>query len=116
MSDELRIGIVMSFDKSGTKVSRAETIEVDVAGETFTHEIQSIGTGNVALAISTAIGTPGYVFIKNLDSTNFVTVGLTSSYTIKLKAGEIALFRAAGTLFALADTAACLVEYWIIEL
>uniref|UniRef100_A0A6M3J564 Uncharacterized protein n=1 Tax=viral metagenome TaxID=1070528 RepID=A0A6M3J564_9ZZZZ len=115
MSDELRIGLVMSFDKGGAKCNRAETIEVDVTGDAFSHEIQSIPTSNTALVEGAAVGTPGYYFIKNLDATNYVTIGLTASYAIKLLAGEICCFRAAGAIFALANTAACLVEYWVIE-
>lgn len=115
MSDELKIGVVMSFSKGGASANRSEHIEVDVTGDAFNHEIQSIPTSNTALVEATAVGTPGFYFIKNLDATNYVTVGLTSSYAIKLKAGEIAVFRAAGAIYALADTAACLVEYWLIE-
>ena len=54
--------------------------------------------------------------MKNIDATNFVEVGLTGSYTIKLLAGESAVFRADGALYAKADTAACDVEYIIVEL
>ena len=115
MANEISIVVSMTFRKGGAEAQRAETISVDVAGDAFSHEIQEIGTADEALVEGAALGTPGYVFIKNLDSTNFVEVGLTSSYTIKLKAGEVALFRADGAIFAKADTSACNVEYWIIE-
>ena len=115
MSDELRIGVVMSFEKGGAKAQRSETIQVDVTGDAFGHEIQTIPTSNTALVEPAAVGTPGYYFIKNLDATNFVTIGLTSSYAVKLLAGEIALFRAAGAIYALADTASVNLEYWVIE-
>jgi len=115
VSGELSIGIVFSFNKGGAKVSRSETLTIDVAGDAFSHEIQSIGTGNVALVEGAAVGTPGYILVKNLDDSNFVEVGITGSYTIKLLAGEVALFRADAAIYAKADTAACLVEYVIIE-
>jgi hypothetical protein len=117
MSDELRIGIVMSFEKGGAKVKRAEHIEVDITGDAFTHEVQGIGTSEEELAQGADLGTPGYVFIKNLDATNYVEVGSTTGvYDIKLKAGEIAVYRHnSATLYAKANTAACNVEYWVIE-
>ena len=116
MANELSIVVSMSFSKGGAQSARAESISVDVAGDAFTHQVQAIPTSDTALVEGAAIGTPGYVLVKNLDATNFVTVGLTSSYAIKLLPGEIALFRAAGAIYALADTATCNVEYWIIEL
>uniref|UniRef100_A0A6M3KCC4 Uncharacterized protein n=1 Tax=viral metagenome TaxID=1070528 RepID=A0A6M3KCC4_9ZZZZ len=115
MSNELTLRTSISFNKGDAKVNRTDGISVDVTGDAFSHEVQSIPTSNTALTEGAAVGTPGYVWIKNLDTTNYVTVGLTGSYAIKLLAGEFALFRAAGAVFALADTASCLVEYVIIE-
>ena len=115
MANELSITAKLNFSKGGAKVTKAESVSIDVTGDAFSHEIQSIPTSNTALVEGAAVGTPGYYWIKNLDSTNYVTIGLTGSYAIKLLAGEVALFRAAGAIFALADTAACLVEYVVIE-
>ncbi len=116
MSNELRIGLVFSYEKNGAKVQITEHFEVDVAGDSFTDEIQSVGTSNVALAVGAAMGTQGWSLVKNLDATNYVEVGITGSYSIKLLAGKAAIFPAAAALFAKADTAACLVRYCIIEL
>lgn len=117
MSDELRIRVIFSFSKSGAKVSRSENISVDVTGDAFTHEVQSVGTTEEALAQGADLGTPGYILIKNLDATNYVEVGSTTGvYDIKLLAGEIALYRHnSATIYAKANTAACLVEYALIE-
>lgn len=117
MSDELRIGIVLSFSKGGADVKRVEHFEVDVTGDAFTHEVQSVGTSEEELAQGADLGTPGYVFIKNMDSTNYVEVGSTTGvYDLKLQAGECAVYRHnSNTLYAKANTAACLVEYIIIE-
>lgn len=115
MAKEILLGVTITFKKGGAQVSRSESIAVNVTGDAFSHETQSIGTSNVALALGTALGTPGYIFIKNLDAVNYVEVGNTNAYAIKLKAGEVALYRHDGTPFAKANTAACLVEYLIIE-
>jgi hypothetical protein len=52
-----------------------------------------------------------------MDTTNYVEVGaVTTQYGIKLLAGEFALFRVNGTdVFCKADTAACDVQYLLIE-
>ncbi len=116
MAGELAISAKIIFNKSDAMARMSAGVTVDVAGDAYTQQTQSIPTSNTALDAGAAIGTQGYIFIKNLDSTNFVTVGITGSYSIKLLAGEFALFRAAAAIFALADTASCLVEYVIIEL
>ncbi len=116
MSGELSVRVSIAFNKGGAEVRRTEGISVDVTGDAYTKQTQSIPTSNTALDAGAAIGTQGYIFIKNLDSTNFVTVGITGSYSIKLLAGEVALFRAAAAIFVLADTASVDVEYVIIEL
>jgi hypothetical protein len=117
MSNELKIIVSLNFSKGGAKANRAESIQVDVTGDAFTHEVQSVGTSEEELAQGADLGTPGYIFIKNLDDTNYVEVGSTTGvYDIKLKAGEVALYRHnSGTIYAKANTAACNVEHWIIE-
>uniref|UniRef100_A0A6M3IZP3 Uncharacterized protein n=1 Tax=viral metagenome TaxID=1070528 RepID=A0A6M3IZP3_9ZZZZ len=116
MADEITITVRMAFSKSGAKASRTENINVDVTGDAFTHEVQSVGTSEEELAQGADLGTPGYIFLKNLDPTNYIEIGLTGSYTIKLKAGEVTLFRLAGaSVYAKANTAACLCEYIILE-
>lgn len=115
MANELSIVASMAFSKGGAQCTRSESISVTVTGDAFTHQVQSIPTSDTALLEGVAIGTPGYYFIKNLDATNFVTVGLTASYAIKILAKEIAVFRAAGAIFALADTDTVNVEYWVVE-
>ena len=118
MANELSISIRMSFAKSGAKARRSESIKVDVAGDAFTHEVQAIATSEESLGQGADLGTPGYIFLKNLDSTNFVEIGSTTGvYDIKLLAGEVAIYRHnSATVFAKADTAICNLEYLLIEL
>ncbi len=117
MANELRITAKLSFNKSDGKVTRGDTAFIDVTGDSFTHEIQSVGTTQEEIAQGADLGTPGYLWIKNLDSTNYVEVGVTTGvYHIKLQAGEFALFRVNGTtIYGKANTAACLVEYVLVE-
>lgn len=63
-----------------------------------------LGTGNVQ----------SYVYIRNTDATNFVTIKNNADNTLAIiRAGEFALFpiAAAAGLELLADTGVCLCEY-----
>ena len=118
MSNELRLGITLNFLKSGATLNRTFTKEITVTGDAFEHAVQSVGTTEEALAQGADLGTPGYAMIVNLDATNYVEIGSTTGvYDIKLKAGEAALYRHnSATIYAKANSSACLVEYIIIEL
>jgi hypothetical protein len=64
------------------------------------------------------LGDPGWVFLKNLDPTNYVEFGFADEqFTIKLLPGESTVFRwsESGNITAQANTGACLVEFLIIE-
>ncbi len=115
MANELRIEAQLEYSKSGVKQNKHDSAYVDVSGDSFTHVVQEVGTSNELIVIGSDVATWGYVYLKNLDSTNYVEVGLTSSYSIKLKAGEVAMFRAAAALYARANTAAVDLEIIVIE-
>jgi hypothetical protein len=117
MANELTISARISFNKGGAIVKRSENINVTVTGDAFSHEVQEVGTSEEALVQGSELGTPGYMFIKNLNATNYVEIGSTTGvYDIKLLAGEIALYRHnSATVYAKANTGACNVEYLLIE-
>ena len=117
MADELRISMSLSFEKDGASVSKSKSPVLDVTGDLFAHGIQNIGTVEETLTKVSGMGTLGYVYIHNLDATNFVSIGsATGALGIKVMPGEVALFRTNGSdIFAQADTAACNIEYAIIE-
>lgn len=117
MSSELRVSVNLNFSKSGARVSKSYAATIDVTGDSFVSGVLSIGTTEEELTQLADLGTPGYVILKNLDATNYVEFGSTTGvYDIKLQAGECALYRHnSATLYAKANTAACLVEYTIIE-
>ncbi len=118
MAGELSLRVSLSFDKSDAEVKRSIGMSIDVAGDAFIHAVQSIGTSEEELAQGADIGTPGIVFAINLDATNYVEIGSTTGvYGIKLLAGEGYPWRHnSSTIYAKANTSACLVEYIIIEL
>jgi hypothetical protein len=82
----------------------------------------TVSVGTTAETISTGdLTTPGWVWMKNLDATNYVQWGMSDGGTLKtvgrLEAGEMALFRLdpGATLMMKANTAACLVQIAVQE-
>ena len=117
MANEISTQISLNIKTAlGARLDRSEVKKIDMTGESVLQTTQLVGTGNESLDMANAeLGTPGYVFIKNLDATNFCRIGLTGSYTIKLKAGEFCLFRAAADLFAAFNTAPGYLEIIVVE-
>lgn len=82
--------------------------------------IVSVGTSEEDMPIGD-VATPGWLFLKNLDGTNYVTWGPKSGGVMaalgKLKAGEFAIFRMDGTstLRWIANTAAVKVQVKLYE-
>ena len=117
MADEIKADVALQVAKGSFLWSRALSgIAATMTGNAFAGGVVSVGTVAEALALGD-VATPGWVLIYNLDATNYVEVGEDADAPfIKLKAGEFAIFRAAAaTIEAKAHTAACLVEYFIIE-
>lgn len=83
--------------------------------------IVSVGTSEEDMPIG-EVATAGWLLLKNLDSTNYVTWGPKSGGAMvamgRLKAGECALFRmdpTPATLRWIANTAAVLVAMWLLD-
>lgn len=119
MANELGIRVVMDFVKSGSPEVNIDTFTkyFDVTGETAVQGNLSVGTSKENIPKPTDMGTIGYVFLWNRDSTNFVEFGDDADApSLKLLAGEFGLFRWGATdVSAKADTGACIVEYALIE-
>lgn len=124
MADEITITSSMTVNKSG--VARvdvpAETMREDMTGTHFVNTVQDIGfAAHEALAVGSDLGTPGFAFFHNRDTTNFVQVGLDVAAAfvpfIKLlpgqKAGPVPL--ANTTFYAQADTGAVKLQFLIVE-
>ncbi len=118
MADELEIAAALKFSKDGESASLdAGLLQITVSGSAYKKGTQEIGTDEEALLMGD-VGTAGYVLLVNRDDTNFVEIrpGSGIADLIKIKAGEFALFRLAmDAPYAIADTAACQLEYLVIE-
>lgn len=83
-------------------------------------QVLSIGTSAEDVSF-TDVTTPGIVVLHNLDSTNYVSYGMSDGGTIKtlgkLSAGDVHTFRLAAstTLRMQANTAACKVRVMCLE-
>jgi len=93
-------------------VTKTLTVNVDLVN---TGRI-SVVTGSDTQLIDRTITDNKYVYLKNLDPTNFITVkddDVTPNHFMEIKAGEFAFFVVKGGigLNLEADTAACIVEY-----
>ncbi len=117
MASELTVSVSVNFSKGGITLAKSHNITTDVAGDAFTYQVQSIGTVEESIEQGADVGTPGYIMIKNTDSTNYIEVGSTTGvYDIRINAGEVALYRHnSATIYAKANTGACLIEYVLIE-
>ena len=123
MSD-LRLQLKFNFNPA-TEDSVSKIIEkiITVTGTEFIHGVQLIGTSEEVVQAIADIATEGFFIGRNLDTTNFITLGYADvtgsddARPIKLKAGEPCMFRIAtdSALYALADTGDCRLEYWIFE-
>ena len=81
---------------------------------------QSIPTTAAGTAITLGgVTTAGVCYFRNLDANNYIELGVQSGGvfypTVKLKPGEPAAFRHAGTPYARANSAAVLLLYGIYE-
>ena len=73
----------------------------------------SVATGADTVILSTA-NVQSYLYVRNTDATNFVTIKNTADNTLAvLRAGEFSLFPVAASagVELRANTAACVVEY-----
>lgn len=116
MSLEVTISAGLAYrDANGVSLELfAEALQFDVTTTIVDRGQQSIATSDTAITKG-SVGTMGWVFLKNLDPTNFVNVKTAAAGTIivKLPPGGIAVFYVGSGVtapVAVADTAAVLID------
>jgi len=110
MADEITVLIDASLD-NGSVTNRFSpgSFSIDQTNARSFDIVQTIGTTEEAISFTDFTG-QGFVFLQNLDATNYVEFGLTASYTGRLVAGDPpAFFRlnTGATLYLKANSAAC---------
>jgi hypothetical protein len=117
MANEALFTGVIQFSKGGAIESKSYSAQVDVAGTDYMAKTLSIATSDTSIALAD-IGSPGLLMVKNLDATNFVTLGPSgSTYPIKIAAGDFIgpVYWNDPEVHLKANTAAVLVELFILE-
>lgn len=124
MSKQLKITAGIKYDPSvsGLKGIDSGLREVFEASEAdYTHGTMEITDTEAQLTLASAIGTPGYVFIINTDEETDVVVGFADVSTsddarpITVKPKSVALFHAAGNIYARVSSGTARIEYFIFE-
>lgn len=120
MANELTLTGSLSFAKGRVAAVSMSKVgaQFNVTGANYARLTTSVGTSAFVALVKGGIGTIGYLYIQNLDATNYVEIAEATSGTgtVKLKPGEFALFRCAtSTPSVKANTAACICEYLMVE-
>lgn len=122
MANELTINVAAECVNGSfrSRFDLGNALKVDQAAIGAAAGVVNVGTSEEDLAHA-ELSVPGYAFFRNLDTTNYVTIGPKSGGAmvplIKLKAGEVALMRLAPsvTIRAAANTAAIKLQMLILE-
>ena len=105
-------------DRTGETERAPANLDIDVTGDKYNASRQEIATSAEAIALGD-VGTPGYILCHNCDATNYIEIGYDDAGfkpVVKMLAGEWALFRLAPAVpQAQANTAACDLEYFLVE-
>jgi hypothetical protein len=120
MANEITVSASLSATKDNASVTVSASKTFDMSNEDMTQATQAIGTSAEALALGEVSAPAAYIYVRNLDPTNFVVLSLESDGTSpfsKLRPGHFALFPSpeSGTIYAKADTAAVRVALAAVE-
>ena len=118
MANEITITGSLTGSKGSAGISSGSVSKsFDMAGDDFQTITQTIATTETTLTPSTGIGTEGAFMIRNLDTANFIELGFsTGVYPLKVPPGApLVGVLNTGDIVAKADTAACLVQWWLCE-
>jgi hypothetical protein len=122
MADEITVTFRFEASKGGVEMdSRSIRTVFDMTGVDIGGPVtQSVGTSHEALAAPADVAFPAHVAIQNLDATNYVEVFQDSSGTLqtnRLRPGDPPCFlvNTGAVPYVKANTAACLIQFWIVE-
>lgn len=122
MANEITLSGGLQVVKSGVSQSlQLSGLSITQAGTNSISNVQNIGTSSEQITLGD-VTTIGYIAFKNLDATNFVSIGtinpcVAGTAQITLKPGEEAVLPTRlATWYSIADTAACDVAVQAAEL
>src|SRR5688572_12061433 len=120
MANEISKAATITASKGGASVSHAAvTKQLTMSGTDMINATQLIGTSTEAIVLGDIANGHCHIRIINLDSTNYVEIGLNTPVTqifAKLLPGDMCLFSPpTNVIYALANTAACLCQITAVE-
>lgn len=120
MANEITASASLSVAKGGATISGSGSKTADMAGDQMLSNVQIVTTSAAALVVGSVV-TVGYIWLKNMDATNYIEVALDSAVSTqifaKLLAGDVTLIKAAtATIYVKANTASCNLAVAVSEL
>jgi hypothetical protein len=113
--NEISASLSVSVSQGGNSASGSVSFHADAQADGFTGSEQLAGTTAAALDFGD-LALPQMLFVKNLDSANFVQIDANSSFNgfpQKILPGQgVFLAPKTGTIYAKADTAPVLL--WVV--
>lgn len=116
MANEISTNLSVSANTSGQSVSGSASGSADAGAGGFIGTEVTVATSAAALDLGPVTSDPVFIFVKNLDGTNFIQIDSTSAMTAfpqKVLPGQaIYLNPATAVIYAKADTAPC--KIWVV--
>jgi hypothetical protein len=120
MANEISVSVWLSVSKHGASNAGAGSRTLTMAGDQMINNVQIISSVAPEAVVLGDVGTIGYVFLKNLDSTNYVeidSVNTLDNWPQRLLPGEFILLKPEGiTMYALANDAPVNLQVLAVEL
>lgn len=115
MPNRINIKGEVEFLPEGRPLVKTGELEMDFQpdAKVYAQGIQTVSSSAEETLNVGDVSNLGFIVIVNRDDTNYVEVGLTAQYTIKLKPGQFCMFPPAGTIYVLANSADVDVEYYV---
>ena len=126
MADEIRVTAALSASKGGASINTvgstgSSSFVDDMTGADMGSWTQTIGfAADEAVNIPGDIGTCKYLFVANLDATNYIELSYATGGSfvarVRVDPGGIALFRPTSTtIYAQANTGDCVCFFAAVE-
>ena len=116
--NEISYNASMMAAKNGAVVNKSASATLTMTGTQMLQQTQSVTTSWGAILLGNLASVPAKLMIQNLDTTNYIELAadLAGSYkTDKLLAQDFVMRSPTGTIYARANTAACLVSVTAVD-
>lgn len=123
MANELALNLSLVFNKNNITIQEAiNSLLITVTGNGL-NSINSytLTTSDTAIPLGSVSSAGGWLFVRNLDPTNYITVksAVSGTVMIRLLPGEFCIFRMDPTITApsfQAHTGSCVVQFCVFDL